>query len=103
MADEVLKAEQLIETIQAEGKEKNQSIFDAILEADTDVLHPSEIEFSALGEHFKYDKDMGAEGRAAVDNAKQESSFGEAQEAGAHVQKAAGGAYAEGETQAEES
>eukprot|EP00959_Pyramimonas_sp_CCMP1952_P215118 4501277-Pyramimonas_sp.AAC.1 len=69
-ADKALKAEQLIETIQAEGKEKNKRIFDATLEADADVVHPSEIEFSALEEHLKYDEDMGAGGGAAVDNAK---------------------------------
>ncbi|CAK0829123.1 unnamed protein product [Prorocentrum cordatum] len=71
-ADDVLNAEKEIEMIQQEGKEKPKSIFDQLLNADTEMIQPSEIEIAEVEAHFQYDEDMDEEGKRQVELAKKQ-------------------------------
>eukprot|EP00959_Pyramimonas_sp_CCMP1952_P271441 5674629-Pyramimonas_sp.AAC.1 len=70
-ADAVLTSERKIEAIQQEGNAKQQrGIFEQLLDADLDLLSPSDVQIEAVEKEFEYEADMDAEGRRAVQEAK---------------------------------
>eukprot|EP00959_Pyramimonas_sp_CCMP1952_P014033 296768-Pyramimonas_sp.AAC.1 len=70
-ADAVLTAERKIKTIQQEGKAKQQrGIFEQLLDADLDLLSPSDVQIEAVEKEYEYEADMDAECRREVEEAK---------------------------------
>ncbi|CAK0872036.1 unnamed protein product [Prorocentrum cordatum] len=53
-------------------KKKQKSIFEQLLDTDTDLLSPSEAQTAEVEQGFACDEDMGAEGRKVVEEAKKQ-------------------------------
>ncbi|CAK0856619.1 unnamed protein product [Prorocentrum cordatum] len=72
-AGAVVSAEAEIEAIQNEGKQKApKSIFEQLLDADADLLSPSDVQIAEVEDEFRRDEDLDAEGKKAVDEAKRQ-------------------------------